>query len=284
MSDVSGPENYRQAQDEHEMDGGFRHAGMTRNEFWLLCGLVVVGAGTAIWRQRVAGDDLRQEIGRLQADRRTLEEVQSENVRLRALQVSPEKLTALRADREAVGQLRREIEALERSAALTPALAAPPKPGTAPIVPSAQWKNAGRATPAAALETALWAAAGGDIDTLAGMIELLPAEQALASEFFAALPDTVRAEHRTPERLIAMMTAKDIPLGSMQVLDFDDYGTNHMANILVALRNPQGNTKTTQLSLRRAADGWKLQIPREALQQYARAINPALAAEQAKRK
>lgn len=71
---------------------------------------LAIAAGIALWLQRQAAADLRDDLALLQSDRRELARLREENGRLAAALPTAETIAALRADRAAVGRLRREIE------------------------------------------------------------------------------------------------------------------------------------------------------------------------------
>src|SRR5258708_7125210 len=78
----------------------------------LLLALAIV-AGAALWLQRQAAAQLRDEIALLREERGKVVRLRAENSKLTAAQVSAAELERLRADRAAVVQLRGEIEKLK---------------------------------------------------------------------------------------------------------------------------------------------------------------------------
>lgn len=158
------------------------------------------------------------------------------------------------------------------------------------------WKNRGRATPAAALETTLWAAAGGDLPALKNLLLLDPAVLAQATALLARLPESSRALYPTPEHLVAAFTAKAIPLGAAQLVS-QQSSVPDDTTVCLFLRNqpggmepagpaslpPVGNntppmqastgtSKSTVLSLRRTDDGWGIVVPSAAIAKIAREL------------
>lgn len=97
---------------------------------WISVGLLGLAAvsGAALWLQRQAAADLRDEIALLRGDQRELARLRVENQRLSAAQPATGEVERLRADRAAVGRLRAEIETTRSNLeARERALAAPPK-------------------------------------------------------------------------------------------------------------------------------------------------------------
>jgi hypothetical protein len=86
--------------------------------------------------------------------------------------------------------------------------ARPPGVTDAGMKSASEWQNRGRATPAEAYETYLWAYTAKDADTLAAMYDLSAADRTRLNAFFATLPPSVQAKYRTPERLIAEVDLK----------------------------------------------------------------------------
>lgn len=87
------------------------------------------------------------------------------------------------------------------------------------------------------METALWAAAGGDIATLKDLLQLDGAVRAKAEEILARLPISSRAAYASAENLIAAFTTKSIPLGDAQLVWQHQPGPDE-AVACVFLRNP----------------------------------------------
>ncbi len=232
---------------------------------------------TAVW-QRQAGATTRAELGSLRDQQQERARLEAENARLRASQISSVDLESLRGDRAALTRLRGEIETLRRQAydparvatARAEEEARPPKLSILETqVRASEWRNAGTATPVATLETVLWAAAGGDVDKLASLLVFDPGVRAKAEALLAGLPEATRKEYGTPERLIAALTAKDVPLGMAQIFDpkAEDASGRH---IVVNLLPPTGaGARFMAVSLRQEGSVWKLGVPASAVEKYA---------------
>lgn len=240
-----------------------------------LGGLLAVLAG-ALWRQRGESVRLQAELELQRMERRELDQLRAEKQRLTALQIPAAELERLRADHDAVARLRHELDVLRqagerRAAQFTPTRSAPP-PSPTPsategIVADTLLKNVGRSTPAAAVETALWAATGGEVDALAGTLLLEGEARHAAESMLAGMPPAVRSQYGTPERLVALLTAKEIPLGSMHILappKPDPAGTR----VVAQLRDHAGFIRAVALSVRKDGDGWKLVVPAGAIEKF----------------
>jgi hypothetical protein len=119
------------------------------------------------------------------------------------------------------------------------------------------WNKVGRATPAATVETVFWSIAQGDVETLATLIAFDDDAQDQAERFYEVLPEDLRKEYDSPERLVAALMAieKPVTLKSVNVLgetsSSPDRGT-------LQLSSPSGNIS---LDFQRDAGGWKLVVP-----------------------
>ena len=192
-----------------------------------------------------------------------------------------EELECLRADHAAIPLLRSEIEALRaraqtavEEAKLSERFEAGSK------VPYGVWRNAGTATSKATLETVFWAAAGGDTDQFARCL-LLPEgrirERAVA--LLENLPAAIRGQYGTPERLVAFFAIKDVPLGTAQVVGWDESpAAPSSAQVQVQLSSADGQLKDLILRLSRQGAEWKLVVPEGAITRYSAMLKGKLAA------
>lgn len=186
-----------------------------------------------------------------------------------------------------------DAEAAERKHSLAPPPAAKPVPTPAPFAvgewtPYTSWSNSGQATPRATLETALWAAAGGDALAMQSLLEIDPAAKTRAENLLDQLPPAARSTYVTPEALIANVTVKNIPLTQAQIAWYHESDSDH-AVVGVLFQNPesspepvvkipagkQDNTppmlsdnRTSAialLALHRTSSGWRLVVPAAAI-------------------
>lgn len=249
--------------------------------FWVIAAGVLT-AGMWQWRAGVA---LRGELAVLHSRAAERGALEVERARLVAAGVSPEERQALEEERAAVAHLRSEIEQLRRGAearAQTAAVKAPQIMAeremsmAAEFVPFGAWKNRGRATPADAMETALWAAAGGDLVTLAGAIHLDPPVRAQAQQLLGRLPPEVAAQFGTAEDFIALLAAKDVPLAQAHLIEPQVTLPEGIAMRVVQLRESSGKMRLAALQLSKQADGeWRINVPAAALAKYAAELQGA---------
>jgi hypothetical protein len=128
----------------------------------------------------------------------------------------------------------------------------------------------------AALETALWAAVGGDVEALAASIQLEGRARERAEKIFERLPPEVRGQHGSPDNLIALLTAKDVPVtGSMRVMAEKQSNENEttLAVVFESETAPKRFVaRSRQLKLQRNGGDWKLVVPEAAVEFYGAAL------------
>lgn len=217
-------------------------------------------------------------------------------VRTALLTQREQKLAELQAKRE---RLREETGYVPRRVSVEPALLAPaPAAVPAPAfekgewTPATAWRNAGHATPQAATTTLLWAAANGDLATLRNLFQFDEATRTKARAWFDSLPAAIRSLHATPEDLVTGVTLAHIAPDRAQLSWLDESaGDRAIVGMLIAgpaaisapplpaRQTPQGTPpsvadragyKVVVLSLRRASDGWRVQVPADAIDNLAR--------------
>lgn len=204
-----------------------------------IAGLVALVATWAVERHSAA--QLVLEITAQREQQRELANLQRERDRLRALQPSADELESLRRVPAEHTQLQHAIA--EQTAA--PATRPPGLP-MGDWTPAGEWKNRGHATPHAAVETALWATAGGDVSTLKNLLILADPTREQAAALLTRIPESSRSLYATPEDLIASFTIKNVPVGEAQLVWFNQISDDD-ATACVFLRNqpmPGENIKT----------------------------------------
>ena len=134
--------------------------------------------------------------------------------------------------------------------------------------PAAAWKNQGQATPEAAVETMLWAAAGGDLSTLKNTLALAPDTQLKAADLLARLPATANQPFASPEDLMALLVAGSVPLDCAQVVAKQINQDGQVIEYL-RLKGSDGRTRQVFIPLQKAPEGWRLMVPASAVDQMA---------------
>jgi hypothetical protein len=154
----------------------------------------------------------------------TATELQAE---LQGLQRENSNLPAARREQERLRQV--HAEAMQRAA--EPREAAPsvqPTPeSTTSLVSTlvvgewrapSSWQKRGQSTAVSAMETALWAAAGGDLAALQSLLLLDETVRVKAGALWAQLPEAARANYTSAEQLLAACATKFLPLGDAQLV------------------------------------------------------------------
>ena len=249
--------------------------------WWLGVALLgtMAAAGVAGLEQAREHERLQRSVEKLRGREREFARLRDEAARLERAQVSAEEERRLRADRAAVERIRAELAALkrrveERARAATDGAGETAKRGKAmdkEFVPASEWRDRGRATPTAAVETLLWAAAGGNVGALAKAIELDPGAREQAERLLAEVPEAEREGCRTPEELVALLSATKVPLGEARITTPKPDappGVPPMRDVL--LRNAAGLVRTVELQVNEAAQGdWRIVVPETAVRRYA---------------
>jgi hypothetical protein len=227
--------------------------------------------------------------------------------RFDALAEHEQRLAQLQAER---ARLQREIEDAARFVPPEPVTPAPePAPVASPAprawtvgewTPASAWHNAGRVTPQATATTLLWAAANGDMATMREIFQFGDDTRAKAHAWFDSLSPETRAAYATPEDLVAGVTLAQISPERAQLSwlhETDD--SRAIVGLLVS--RPDAVTATTSpaikpatgnlppaleerahysvvvLNLERAADGWRVQVPADAIDNLTRSLRASVA-------
>lgn len=253
-------------------------------------GIVLVGAaGLAAHFQHQANRALRHDVAALREEvRGALAQARADQVRAERARVEkpgadgPVATVVREGETHDLATLREEIAALRRSTTVLTQLAQAAQAAKSleksseavptRLVPVGALKNAGKATPEASTETTLWAAVGGDVDTLAGTLAFTPSARAKADEWFAGLTDATRQKYGSPEKVIALMIAKDAEtVTGMQVLGRQEISPDNVG-VRLRVAGSDGRTKDDTFLMHRSADGWKLVLPDKAVEKFARQL------------
>lgn len=237
----------------------------------------------AVLGQRQAIAELRREVAGLRTDLQLLAKAGANATgasRPQVEQAGAADSGGANESRAEIAKLRAEIKALStttQEATRQAQAAAPAARGESPIpvklIPSSEWKNAGRATAGAAVETVLWAAAGGDVEVLTNSIQLDESARAKAAALLARLPEATRAEYGSPEKLIALFLAKDAASATgVQILGQRDLSTD-VVGVRVRVGNDEGKTREQNFGFRRTSDGLRLIINDPVVEKYARQLS-----------
>lgn len=266
----------------------------TAMRFFLVL-LIVLAAGVGWLSQRQEYALLLAQVSSLRGAGTERTALHRERDRLRGQQSLPNAAESADGQTAAVPS---EIE----PAAVKPEATPPPLPALAIAqwIGAESWQNRGRATPRATLETALWAAAGGDLAAFKTTLALEPVVREEAAGLLARLSEESRRLYATPEDLLAAFTIKNIPVGAAQLVWYRESSPDE-AIVGLFLKNPptaagtadlsrpdeagagpanlrppqlpaNANISTVYLTLRRSDDGWHLVVPKNAVNAIAREL------------
>jgi hypothetical protein len=236
-------------------------------------GLTLAGLG---W-QRQSRQQLRRELAQRQDQAQERRRLEAEQRKLAAAQPTESEVADSLARLSVAEQLRTRLAMLHRREGTTV-----PVPQTGNVVPDApaihslagntvaaeEWQNAGRATPEAALQTALWAAAGGDLDALTDTLSFDAAAGDQAAATFERLPAAVQNEVGTPERLMALLTAVEVPLGNATIIGQSATLNGSDIKVTARLTDVDGKPRVVVFDLQNDTNRWRLQVPAGVVQKY----------------
>lgn len=248
---------------------------MTAKIAWIVPAVIGVAVTLALAWQRLAMQPLRAELEVQRVREAEIRGLQAEQARLRAQQVPEAELERLRADRVALVRLRGEMTGLEtraeqRSQAARSTVAAE-RFAVGQAMPAALWRNAGAGSPTAALETVLWAAAGGEVDQFAQRIHFEPAAEAAAKALLDSLPPAERVRHASPAHLLAYLSVKDIPIGTAKIVSLPGSGSKYQP-VSLLLSDGTEKGRVVQLVFQQQGAEWKLRATEAAVAKYAAAL------------
>jgi hypothetical protein len=198
----------------------------------------------------------RQFDARLQAETERLRQAAAENDRLRQANLKLAKAADSAGHGDAMAPSSPARSAAARAISRqTVALAS----GLTPIE---NLGNAGRATARNAFATQLWAARTGDVALEASSITFGAEARARLEALEATLPDDMRAEYDTPEKLMAFMLAgSPHPVGGMQVLGETDVDANDVTLQTEWQHVDDPVVHQSDVNLVQDSDGWKMVVP-----------------------
>jgi hypothetical protein len=226
---------------------------------WGLVGLALAVFGGLLMGQRLQRQRLHEELAELRAQRLAVKQSTPETWRVEKAAIDP---APTRNRDDELSQLRREVAGLKRKfREMELAERKQPEPAAIRNLAVGDWANAGRATPQAALETALWAAAAGELDALEQTLILDERARDAAGQLFERLSPEARTEYPNPERLIALLAAKDVPASTMMahVSELPSRAAGE-ARLRVKLQDASGATRTGRLTLRATGAGWRVVV------------------------
>jgi len=185
--------------------------------------------------------------------------------------------------RREIADLRVRIEAeRERSRAVAAVAAvvdrvpdtpvASPAPSRGPEVPPSPppiYRNAGRATPRATLQTLAWASDRGDVAAVGALLVFDEAARVKAQQFFDALPPEARGDWRTVDDMAAMLMTRsgmEAPFPAADVLEAVEIETLGPDRARMRMRG----TRRDGSEFQRTSEGWSYVITEAMVDRYTR--------------
>lgn len=236
-----------------------------------LCLVGSIGAFGALgtW-QHARAVALRAERDRLIA--RQLAQARAKSRRTSA--TAEDELARLRRQEDELVRARENLALLERALASENGEAVSPTSPTpraeelpplrGPMVQNAEWRNAGAASPEAALESFVWAATRGETEELGRLLAVDDAGRKQLAEAFAQLSDEARASYGSPEGMLATLIAVQVPQDLSAIGPVNSLNLSN-GDIALRTRTERGGTigKDASLVFRLADGRWRLVVPRE---------------------
>jgi hypothetical protein len=186
-----------------------------------------------------------------------------------------DELAHLRRQSEELSRTRASLAMIERALANeNGGLVAPPTdpaatkeelpPLRGPMVKNADWRNAGAASPDAALESFVWAATRGDTEALGQLLAIDQAGQKQLAVVFTQLSDEERATYGSPEGVLATLIAVQVPQDLSAIGPVNSLNLSN-GDIALRTRLERGGAiaKDAVLTFRLVDGRWRLVVPRE---------------------
>ncbi len=85
------------------------------------------------------------------------------------------------------------------------------------------------------------------------------------------MPDSVRATYDTPEKLVALLLARESDIRAMQVLGESSSGDDAVVNLRTLKED--GKTKDEGLQFRRSSDGWRMNVTGKAMDKMGKKLS-----------
>jgi hypothetical protein len=237
----------------------------------LVLALIAV-AMAAVLRQRGAVDQLRRESARMEENIREGNRLRADNLRLAEIlaqrkhdQPPPVPPAEFERAHQELAMWERRANELERTkAAGDIATNRDPEKG---MVRLEHFRNVGRATPAAAIQTAIWAAAQADFDEVGKSMALSATGREKAQAYLNQQSVETRTRFDSPEKLVGVLFAHDFTNAD----GFQIVGSTTVADgrAVISLRRLQKNgvvrPNDRKVPFEPGADGWKMVVPDQAI-------------------
>lgn len=240
-----------------------------RTIFWLLVAISIGAFGALGAWQHSHAVALRAERDRLIA-----QQLARGATPPRPKEMGPrDELAQLRRQHEEWTRARAEVARIERaiaaekgepgtSASAVSADERPPLRG--PMVRNADWRDAGAASPEAALESFVWAATRGETEAVGALLAVDAEGRKQLAAAFAQLSDEARASYGSPENMLATLIAVQVPQDLSAIGPVSALALNN-GDIALRTRTERGGAiaRDAVLTFRLTDGRWQLVVPRE---------------------
>jgi uncharacterized protein HemX len=239
----------------------------------------LLAAGIVVLKKQNAG--LRERLAGLSSQNRQVNALREENERLRdlATRVRKDETDAARVVSIELQQAKGELASLEKRAkdlreqhlvrVATEANNRDPERGMTRLE---FFQNVGRSTPAAALQTLVWAALKGDDAALASSLSVTGTAREKAEALLARLPENQRMKFHSPESLAALAIVGDIL--KTEALEVKGVTMTDATHATLALRRPD-SAKEAKIPMLLGAEGWRVVVPERAVDGLVRRLGEA---------
>lgn len=236
---------------------------------WVLLVAVAAAVVGAVRWEAATATHVREAVASARRANLDARGLQLENRRLAAEQPAPGEIARLLAEHDEIAALQRRLAELRRR---VPDAAEDPEHAPKPI---SEWSYAGRSTPRAALESALWCASRGDVDRLAELLAFGPESTDAATALFAQLPEAARREFGGPQRVIATIVAADFPKNASAMAIEAETDVGGAVDLAVKVAREDGQERRNHYELTKTDSGWQLMVPASVLASCADQIKGA---------
>lgn len=253
---------------------------MSKLKLGLIGAVVVAGIATPLVTQYESQARLRDENQVLRQQNLQLADLKSENQRLSNLVSQTDQTRSLSAAQMSeLMRLRSQVATVSKQNAnpartsAAPRKAAPPTADnnlqldapTVPLVPAANWTNAGNTEAASALWTFHWAVSRHDGSAFAQVVALDPDLETQAEQIFAAAPEEARRKFGSIDGVLYSMIAGSqqgqTPMAGLAIVSQDVHGDD--GTVVEQHQYEDGRVRQNEFTVHRFDDGWRIVLRNE---------------------
>jgi hypothetical protein len=208
----------------------------------LLFSLSIAALALVWWHEKTTSTTLQAQVQALAANQQQPADLEAERLALQRRLPGESEEQSLFATAHEARLLKDKIASLATGKNGESSLSQSPLGEWSPVT---RWQNRGTGSARDALETALWAAAGGDTARPSQLLEISDDVRAEANAVIARMPPSVRPEYPNAEALIATFTTKRIPVGAAQIVWSQQTDADHAA-LWVFVKDPAAPPPTAE--------------------------------------